>query len=123
MWDYAELSRKAKEFGGPENFVNLLEAEAKEQGRNELLAELMQYAELDNTSSKTTILLGIGALIGAAAGVVLSAVLGKHYLAKKQQELIDKAKSELIEGIKAYDEAHPDPEENEEKKGEWVRAK
>ena len=120
MWDYAELSRLAKENGGPENFVNLLITNSKELGRKEALAEI---AELENTSPKLAVVLGIGTLIGTIVGFVASSILGRHHLAKKQQEIVEKTRSELIEGIKAYDEAHPDPDENKEKKGEWVRVK
>lgn len=36
-WNYAELSKKAKEFGGPEKYIEFLEKINRQRGRNEML--------------------------------------------------------------------------------------
>lgn len=85
-WDYAELSKMAKENGGPEKFVDLL-----------------------INSGKRKMFPWIGA--AAAAGVATTVVFQKayKYLSDKKAELntaMELAKQELIQGIKDYDATH-----------------
>lgn len=101
-WDYAELSKLAKENGGPEALVDSLISAGKEEG----------YSE--GQSSMVPVILGVGGLC-LAAGVGLPALikkLARFFNSKKNQpEELEAAKEELIQGIKEYDASHPDSDE------------
>ena len=107
-WDYAKLSKAAKEVGGPEELINVIIEAAKDTGHKEMLPVV-------------GIALGIGAL--GYAGI---SELVKYFKKKKKisPKAVDAAKSELIQGIKEYDAAHPEenvdfaPREGDEKTNE-----
>ena len=101
-WDYAELSKAAKEAGGPEQLLDLIEEEGKSIGRMEGQSSMMPWIGL--------VALGASAL---TAGVIK---LIDHFKAKKaiSQAAVDEAKAELIQGIKEYDANHPDESEADE---------
>lgn len=91
-WDYAELSKAAKEAGGPEKLLDTIESIAKAEGKSEMAPWIW-----------------IAAL--AASGITLGITkLIDHFKKKKaiSQDALDKAKKELIQGIKDYDAAHPE---------------
>lgn len=85
-WNYAELSRMAKEAGGPEKLVEDL-------------------IESGKTSGKVEMLPWVG--LAAAAGFGLSKLID-HLTAKikESQAAGEAAKAEIIQGIKEYDETH-----------------
>ena len=97
-WDYAELSRAAKEAGGPEKLMDLLIGSGKDAGNKEMLPIV-------------GIALGIGAL--GYAGI---SKLVKFFKKKKEitPETVEAAKAELIKGIEEYDANHPDESKDEE---------
>lgn len=101
-WDYAELSKAAKEAGGPEKLLDLIEEGGKSIGRMEGQSSMVPW-------------IGVAALGASAltAGVIK---LIDHFKAKKaiSQAAVDEAKAELIQGIKEYDANHPDENEDEE---------
>ena len=101
-WDYAELSKAAKEAGGPEKLLDLIEEGGKSIGRMEGQSSMLPW-------------IGVAALGASAltAGVIK---LIDHFKAKKaiSQAAVDEAKAELIQGIKEYDANHPDENEDEE---------
>ena len=99
-WDYAELSKAAKAAGGPEKLVNMIEEGAKAVGRVEGQSSMVTWIWL--------------AALGASALTAGVIKLVDHFKAKKaiSQAAVDEAKAELIQGIKDYDLAHP--EENED---------
>ena len=91
-WDYAELSKDAKVAGGPEKYVEMLELASKEAGKMEMLPWLGVAA--------------VGASLLTAATIK---VVDYFKSRKKNNETeIEKAKAEIINGIKEYDAAHPD---------------
>lgn len=81
-WDYAELSRMAKEAGGPDLLLNTLETNAREQGRIEGA--------------------GIGAIVAGSlfAG---AALIYRQY--NKKRALANEAKLELEKGIESFEAA------------------
>jgi len=87
-WSYAELSKKAKLHGGPEEFMEYIVKVNKKVGRIEMVP-----------------------VIGGAfvIGVVGTKVVN-HFRQKKDdtQAELDAAKAEIIAGIKEYDENHPE---------------
>lgn len=93
-WDYAELSKAAKAAGGPEKLLDLIEAGGKSIGRIEGRSSMVPF-------------IGCAAL---AASVITAGLikLNDHFKAKKtiSQAAVDKAKAELIQGIRDYDAAH-----------------
>ena len=94
-WDYAELSKAAKAAGGPEKYVEILELASKKAGKMEMLPWLGVAA--------------VGASLLTAASIK---VVDYFKSRKKNNEAeIEKAKEEIINGIKEYDVAHPDEEE------------
>lgn len=84
-WDYALLSQRAKEVGGPEVYVNQLIEQGRQMGRREAWKEV-----------------GLGASAAAAVTLIICAVA---YMAKKKkaEAEIERLKAELIRGIKEYD--------------------
>lgn len=94
-WNYAELSKAAKEAGGPEKLMDLLIESGKDTGHKEMLPVV-------------GIALGIGAL--GYAGI---SKLVKFFKKKKKisPEAVEAAKAELIKGIEEYDAAHPEGNE------------
>ncbi len=87
-WDYAELSKAAKMAGGPEKYVEMLESASKDAGKMEMLPWIGVAA------------VGASLLTAATINVV-------DYLKSKRaqnQQAIDTAKQEIINGIKTYDE-------------------
>ena len=104
-WDYAELSKAAKAAGGPEKYVEMLELVSKEAGKMEMLPWLGVAA--------------VGASLLTAATIK---VVDYFKSRKKNNETeIEKAKAEIINGIKEYDAAHPDEKEQKKKKQEQAR--
>jgi len=86
-WNYAELSKKAKENGGPEKFVKILTNAGKKQ---------------------MTPLLGVAVVGGVAVGAVSALGIKKvvKYFSQKRamsDEAVEIAKQELIQGIKEYE--------------------
>lgn len=92
-WDYAELSKAAKAAGGPEKYVEMLELASKKAGKMEMLPWL-----------------GVAALLTAATIKVVDYFKSRK---KNNEAEIEKAKEEIINGIKEYDAAHPEEEESE----------
>lgn len=102
-WNYAELSKAAKEAGGPEKLMDLLVESGKVAGRKEMLPVV-------------GIAIGIGTL--GYAGI---SKLVKFFRKKEEisPEVVEAAKQELIQGIKDYDEAYPeDSDKGIDKEGE-----
>ncbi len=95
-WDYAELSKAAKAAGGPEKYVDMLKQASRNAGKMEMLPWV-----------------GVAA-VGASLLTVEAIKIVDHFKFKKRQnqEEIEKAKQEIIEGIKAYDAEH-DTSEND----------
>lgn len=85
-WDYAELSKAAKQAGGPEKFVEMLEAASKKSGKIEMIPWL-----------------GVTAVVTAAVMKVI-----EYFKSQKSstQKEIDISKQEIINGIKEYDAVH-----------------
>lgn len=98
-WDYAELSKAAKAAGGPEKYVELLEKSSKEAGKMGMMP-----------------LIGFTA-IGASLLTAATIKAIDYFKSKKNNNTseIEKAKKEIIEGIKKYDAAHPAEEDNIER--------
>lgn len=93
-WNYAELSKAAKAVGGPEKYIELLEKESRQQGRNEMLPWF-----------------GVAAVSASLLTVGTIKIVNMFKARKdKKSEEIEEIKKELIEGIKEYD-AKNTPEE------------
>ena len=82
-WDYAQLSRLAKKYGGPEKLVEHIVSVSKRAGRNEM----------------------IPAVFGAfVIGGAIVKIIDYFKIKRDCTEIeLEAAKTELIEGIKAYD--------------------
>ena len=93
-WDYAELSKVAKAAGGPEKYVELLEKASKDAGKMEMAP-----------------CIGVAA-IGASLLTAATIKVVDYFKSKKKnnEAEIEKAKEEIIKGIKEYDATHPDEE-------------
>lgn len=95
-WDYAELSKAAKAEGGPEKYVEKLVLEGKKEGKKEMLRWIIGI---------------VGVLLGTKVIKETIKVVDYFKSIKKNNETeIEKAKAEIINGIKEYDAAHPDEE-------------
>ena len=87
-WDYAELSKAAKENGGPEKYIGIL----VNSGRKQMVPWIC---------------------VGVAGGAAMTIAIQKlvKYLSEKKARSdaeFEVAKHELIQGIKDYDAAHPE---------------
>ena len=82
-WNYAELSKVAKESGGPEKLVEIL----VKSGENKMVKWV------------------VGAFVGGVALTTSTIKVIEHFKNKKaiSPSAIDAAKSDLIQGIKNYD--------------------
>lgn len=93
-WDYAELSKAAKAAGGPEKYVEMLELASKHAGKREMLP-------------------WIGVASVGASLLTATTIRAMDYfkLKKKMNQIeIERAKEEIINGIKEYDATHQDEE-------------
>ncbi len=93
-WNYAELSKKAKEFGGPEKYIEFLEKINRQRGRNEMLPWVVISA--------------LGASVLTASTVKMVNVIKSRKQTKENE--IEAIKSELIEKINEYDSKHIEEE-------------
>ncbi|MCI9215447.1 MAG: hypothetical protein HFF75_09375 [Oscillospiraceae bacterium] len=92
MWDYAELSQKAKEAGGPEEFIESLLECGKEDGRDEMVP-----------------VVGIAFVLG-----LLIAAEGVKFWNNKKRKLyikVESLKRELLSKIK-IDDTQQSPRED-----------
>lgn len=86
MWNYSMLSKLAKLNGGPEKLVQILVASGVSKGKLQMIPIV------------------IGALlIGATVTPLVNYFKAKH---SQSQAELEKAKAELIQGIKEYDASH-----------------
>ena len=89
-WDYAELSKAAKEAGGPEKDIEFLEEVNRQKGRSEMLPWV-----------------GVAAL-GASLLTVGTVKIVNVIKSRKQikENEIAEVKLELVEKINEYDSKH-----------------
>jgi hypothetical protein len=93
-WAYAELSKEAKAAGGPEKLVEQIVKAGKDAEKKEMEPWI-----------------GIAAIGGSLLTVAIFKVVDCFKSKKKNNTAeIEKAKEEIIHGIKEYDAAHPDEE-------------
>lgn len=85
-WDYAILSKNAKEAGGPEKLVEIIEKAGEKNGMMKM----------------------VPAVIGAVALTAVTMKAIEYFKAKRKQGQaeLEQAKQELIDGIKQYDAEH-----------------
>jgi polyhydroxyalkanoate synthesis regulator phasin len=93
-WNYAELSKAAKNFGGPEKYADTLVKYGKHTGRKEMIPIV-------------GVALGLGAIGYAGVQNLVARLKKKEELST---EAARQAKEALIQNIKNYDETHPDNE-------------
>ena len=91
-WDYAELSKAAKAFGGPEKLVEHIVDVSKRAGRFEMIPAV-----------------GGALVVGSAVGFAVTKII-TYFQAKKNATYaeLEDTKAEIIDGIKAYDASHPE---------------
>ncbi|MDO4648751.1 MAG: hypothetical protein Q4B26_08880 [Eubacteriales bacterium] len=86
-WDYSELSKLAKEAGGPEQLLSTIEENARADGRSEMLPVIL--------------------IVGAGCTAIGYGInKAKNYFANKRQmrkHKIENAKEELIKGMTEVD--------------------
>lgn len=97
-WNYAELSKLAKENGGPEALVEKLVQSGIDQGISE-----------GKNSMAPVIVVATGIALAAGAGITvgIQKIIEHFNKQKYSQEEIEKTKEEIIQGIKEYDEMNP----------------
>ena len=97
-WDYAKLSKAAKEAGGPKKYVDLLESASKKAGKMEMLPWI-----------------GIAA-IGSSLLTVTTIKVANYIKSKKTatQNEIELAKEDLLSSTKGSDTTHTKEEKNSE---------
>jgi len=88
-WDYAKLSKAAKEAGGPEKLMDLLVESGRQKGHKEMAPIII---------GAITLALFVG---GGATSLINN--FKKKRISKQG---VESAKKELIQGIKTYDNTH-----------------
>lgn len=88
------ISKAAKAAGGPEKYVKMLELASKDAGKMEMIPWIGAAA------------------VGASLLTVATIKVVDYFKSKKKknQAEIEKAKEEIINGIKEYDATHEDEE-------------
>ena len=95
-WDYAELSKMAKDNGGPEELLKKIEENARSDGQASMIPWVVIAAVVS-----PFVVYGVKKLDG--------------YIKEKRaitQANIDEAKAELVHGINDYDNAHSEDNED-----------
>ncbi len=100
-WDYADLSKQAKAAGGPEAFVDAIAKAHEDQGKRSMYPWMA----------------GVGILCATAGAVVTKLI--EHFREKwaVSKAKLEVTKEELIQGIKDYDAAHPEPADGDFEEG------
>ena len=101
-WPYADLSKNAKVAGGPEKYLEMIEEGGKEIGRAEGQAAMLFWLSVT--------------AVGASMLTATVMTVINHFKTKKAiaQKTVEQAKAELIQGIKEYDTAHADEQQEDE---------
>ncbi len=86
-WNYAELSKRAKEVGGPEQLVNVLIDSGKATGRKEMVPVSIA-------------MLLLGSVLKWAYDVISEKCKQNELVAAKK---VETAKEEYLKGIRDYD--------------------
>lgn len=94
-WDYSELSKQAKQAGGPQALTDKIEECGRQKGRDEM---------------KPVVIIAsfISLISGAVAPKVYYYFKGKKAMAQIESE---KAKEELVQRLEEYDNEHQDGEQ------------
>lgn len=91
-WNYAELSKAAKAAGGPEKYVEMLVAASKNEGKMDMLP-------------------WFGVVAAGASLLTAGTIKLINYfksIRKNNQNELENAKNEIINGIKEYDAIYKD---------------
>lgn len=95
-WDYADLSKMAKEAGGPDGLVKTLIESGVAKGHKEMIP----------------IVVGVAAVTGLTVWSVNKVKdIYKKNIDAPTPEQVEQAKSDIINGIKEYDDTHMDDKE------------
>lgn len=102
-WDYAKLSKAAKEAGGPEKLVEQIASISKAEG------------QIDGIK-KTTPWISVAVL-----GTWLITELVNYFKQKRKENhvALETAKQELIDGINEYDATHQNEEDAVEEREKY----
>lgn len=85
-WNYAELSKLAKKAGGPELLLQKIIDASRKQGQKDMIPALL-------------LMFGAGSLLTVTINKLVK------YFKESDENDLEQAKKEIIEGIKEYDMA------------------
>lgn len=106
-WDYAVLSRTAKECGGPEALMKVIEDRGFQEGLWAGAEAGIKQGRIQMIPVMFLVLAGSAAITIAIQNRAKIVSFYKTKLRKITQEEYETAKGALIQGIKEYDENHP----------------
>ena len=101
MWNYAELTKAAKTFGGPEKMIRYIKALERAKGRAD------RYPWVAVTA--------FGSVL---AGIGISKLVQYFHRNQEDEERLKIIEEEIVQGIKAYEEEHPEELEEQQESGE-----
>ena len=98
-WNYAELSKLAKRYGGPEKLLEVVKAAARKTGRKEMMPLVC-----------IAFLMGVGVTKGSEK--LNGFIKDRKRQSDEAEKAAKAAEIELIRGIRNYDLEHPEQEED-----------
>ena len=101
MWDYAELAKAAKTFGGPEKMLRYIKSLERAKGRADMYPWIVATA-----------------FVSALAGLGGHKLVEYFHRNQENEKLLKIAEEEIIQGIKAYESEHPEEPEEQQESGE-----
>ena len=128
MWNYAKMSAAAKQFGGPEKYVDYIFRAGRQAGMKEMRTLMKpSVREAAAAGIKTGIKIGkkagrkemvpfvaIAAIGGAVFSFAVTSIVDHFNNKEVSSEELEAVKAELIQGIKDYDASHPEEGDLEE---------
>ena len=110
IWDYAALSHEAKECGGPAALMNLIEGRGFQEGFGVGVEAGIKQGRIQMIPITLLVLAGSVAITVAVQNRAKIVSFYETKFRKISKEECEAAKEALIQGIKEYDESHPETE-------------
>ncbi len=116
-WNYAALSHAAKECGGPEALMEIIESRGFQEGFWAGAEAGIKQGRIQMIPIMFLVLAGSAAITVAVQNRTKIVSFYDTKLRRITREECEAAKDALVQGIKEYDENHPEEEPADESSG------